>query len=305
MTYIPRQERVFPVRLVPYYSYYYAYHLHWLRNLLERLGREAALEVWNQAFQEEEDVLLDQILSAEWVSVSMEGEDGAAGASPHRTQIQREGADSSRAVQSVDRRIDAALGKHFPFTIEAVSAEEARRIVDKTRPFLQIAQQFPNMEVMREITTYEALHLFSHGIARLTESLMDLHGKRGELIAYDAMLADIAETQRQKMSVSEFMRKRVESFKLGSKEADIYSAGLERELIRVSDREVIWIVKECEWARYFTERHPDVGYMMACSTDNALYRSFNEQIRFQHTSSIMEGGDVCTYRLYAVGEEAE
>ncbi len=61
-------------------------------------------------------------------------------------------------------------------------------------------------------------------------------------------------------------------------------------------------VTQCEWARYFRERHPLVGYLMACSTDEAAYRAFNPALRLQRTSTLMEGGQVCDFRIYAASE---
>ena len=50
----------------------------------------------------------------------------------------------------------------------------------------------------------------------------------------------------------------------------------------------------------FRERHPGVGYLVACSTDEVDYRAFNEKLRMQRTSTLMEGGEVCDFRIYAV-----
>jgi hypothetical protein len=33
-----------------------------------------------------------------------------------------------------------------------------------------------------------------------------------------------------------------------------------------------------------------LGYLMACSTDEAAYRAFNDTLRLQRTSTSMEGG---------------
>ena len=79
----------------------------------------------------------------------------------------------------------------------------------------------------------------------------------------------------------------------------MFSAGLEVELVRGSEQEVVTRVKECEWARYYRERHPQVGFMLACSADNAAYESFNDRIRLQRTQTLMEGGAECDFRVYA------
>ena len=78
------------------------------------------------------------------------------------------------------------------------------------------------------------------------------------------------------------------------------SATLTTEVISTSNREIVMHVKECEWARYFRENHPTVGYLMSCSTDEAAYKTANKNIRMQRTGSIMEGNEICDFRVYAV-----
>ena len=85
-------------------------------------------------------------------------------------------------------------------------------------------------------------------------------------------------------------------------EATLFTAGLEMDILSASERELVLHVKGCEWARYFRERHPRVGYLLACSTDEVAYRAFNESLRLQRTSTLMEGGEVCDFRVYALGD---
>jgi predicted hydrocarbon binding protein len=87
------------------------------------------------------------------------------------------------------------------------------------------------------------------------------------------------------------------------KEANLFTAGLEYEIIHASDREIVLHIKKCEWARYFHERHPQVGYLLACSTDEAAYRAFNCNLRMQRTTTLMEGGEVCDFKIYEAGNE--
>lgn len=181
--------------------------------------------------------------------------------------------------------------------MEGVSSEEAREIIENTPPFLQILQRFPKLDVMREISTYEALHLFRDGLALLAETMINRFGKAGELMVYDAMLAELAGEQQQKVSVEEFMTRRLTRFSSEPEKADQFTAGL--EVVRGSEIEVVKLVKECEWARYFQERHPGVGYLLACSLDNAAYESFNERIHLQRSYTLMEGDEVCDFRVYA------
>ena len=88
--------------------------------------------------------------------------------------------------------------------------------------------------------------------------------------------------------------------KLG--EADLFRAGLEIDSLHASERELVLRISDCAWARYFRERHPQVGYLVACSTDEVAYRAVNENLRMQRTSTLMEGGPMCDFRIYAVGE---
>ena len=50
------------------------------------------------------------------------------------------------------------------------------------------------------------------------------------------------------------------------------------------------------------ERHPSVGYMLACALDNAVYRSPNDQISLQRTVTLMESGTERDFRIYAVDD---
>jgi hypothetical protein len=180
-----------------------------------------------------------------------------------------------------------------------VSREEARELVENTPPFRQIRQRFSTLDLRRETTTYEGLHLFFDGLALLAETLIERLGKQGEFIAYDATLAQWTKRQRRTQSVEEFMSGRLARFSSPPDEPDMFTAGLQVELVRGSTQEIVTRVTECEWARYYLERHPGVGYMLACSADNAAYESFNERIRLQRTSTLMEGGAECDFRVYA------
>jgi hypothetical protein len=44
---------------------------------------------------------------------------------------------------------------------------------------------------------------------------------------------------------------------------------------------------------------------MACSTDETAYRAFNENLRMQRTSTLMEGGEVCDFRIFAVDDASD
>ncbi|HSR33369.1 MAG TPA: L-2-amino-thiazoline-4-carboxylic acid hydrolase [Anaerolineae bacterium] len=275
---IPCRERRFPLWLASEFEYHHWYSLHWLKHLLERLGREHTLALWEDAFRAYDEELLVQILSTGWEAVE------------------------ESETEDAEEQVSASLAELFAAPVEGVTSEKAREILQNTPPFQQIRQQLPALNVRRESTTYEALHLFRDGLALITELLIDRYGKQGELIAYDTMLGELSAGPEPRVSVEDFMSKRAARFSSEPNELNMHAAGLEVEFIRSSGLEVVTRVTECEWARYYRERHPQVGYMMACALDNAVYRSLNDRIRLQRTITLMEGGTGCDFRVYAVEE---
>ena len=266
----------FPLWLSYDFEYHYAYTLHCLRHLLTRLGREATLALWQEAFRDYDETLLSSILATGW-----------------------EEAPGQRA-EELAQSLSSTLETLFPAPLEGVSRQEAEEMVENTPPFRQIRQHFASLEVVRETTTYEALHLFRDGLALLAEAMLDRYGRAGELVFYDAMLEELAARQPQRVEVEEFMARRANRFSSPPAEADMFTAGLTVDLVRASETEVVTRVTACEWARYYRERHPRVGYLLACSVDNAAYGLLNERIRLQRTCTLMEGGEVCDFRVYAL-----
>ena len=88
-------------------------------------------------------------------------------------------------------------------------------------------------------------------------------------------------------------------------EPDLFTVGLKTELVRASDCEVVLLVRECAWSSYFHQRHPSVGYLVACSTDEVAYRAFNENLRLQRTMTLVERGEVCDFRICTAGDAAD
>lgn len=43
------------------------------------------------------------------------------------------------------------------------------------------------------------------------------------------------------------------------------AVGLHLRIESATEHKLVFTVTEREWARYFRERHPQVGYLMACS----------------------------------------
>lgn len=267
------RDRVFPQRLGTLFKGQYKRYLQTLRKLVERLGYDNTMTIWQTAFKNYEDRLLAEILSREW-------QDNAAG-----------------QVDYSDEVINEHLGTYFPASIEGLTKQAARELVENTPPIPQMRQQFPSLNVWRNITAYEFHHMWYHGMALLVEAMIMLHNKEGELIAYD--LAQEMEVEgATQMDVPEFMAS-MEPF-LKPDQPSLYAAALDVEFLNTSDKEMIFQIKECEWARYFQDWHPGVGYLMICSTDENTDRAANEKIRMQRTSTIMEGGKMCHFRYFAV-----
>jgi hypothetical protein len=173
----------------------------------------------------------------------------------------------------------------------------ASKLLEQVFPLPALRDAFPSLDRSRSITAYHALHLLHHGVARLSERLIDRLGKQGELIAYDVIrMYREQQASRQKTGVAEFLR----SFSRIPSEPDIFSAGTSLQVIKTTSTEVLTKVTECEWARYFSDRHPRVGYLVACSTDEASYRAVNSKLRLQRTTTLMEGGDSCDFRVYSI-----
>jgi hypothetical protein len=279
MEYIPCRDRVFYLQLAPQFVEFYETYMYWLKHLIERLGRESTLKIWQVAFNNYDDKLLQEILSYNWEEVK------------------------GQEPLNIESEIDDLVSEIFPTAVESVSADEAKNLIDTTPPFTQIMGRFPSLDVSCKISTYHALHLFFDGLALLTETLIDLHGKQGELIAYDALMARWTERQPNTIDAAEFLKLRTARFSAELDEPDMFSAGLDVDLIRATETEVVTRVNECEWARYYQDHHPRVGYMLACSLDNAAYKSFDPLIRLQRTCTIMEGGGFCDFRVYSLDED--
>jgi len=278
VTYIPCRQRVFPLKLTDVVLGCFRAYLHWLKYLLRRLGKECTLRVWENAYKNYDDAFLKKILSCGWQDI------------PGKDAVDTESV------------ITGLISQKFFSPVEKVSGSEARQIIEKTSPLYLIKQLFPSPNVWRDISTFEALHLQENGLSLLVESLMDLYNKEGELLAYDTLGAYIIESNTQKMSAFEFMSTFLKRYRSTPDKANIYSAGVETKIIKGSKTEILMHITECEFARYYREYHPRVGYMMACSLDHASYSSANKNIWLRRTSTIMEGSEICNFRIYSVRE---
>jgi predicted hydrocarbon binding protein len=274
MNHIPCRERSFPFRinLVTFYGPY----LRWLRHLGERLGFENTRLLWESTFADYDENPLIRILSSGWHRVTSGGGD------------------------QVENGVAELWAEYYPKNNLELSIAEARNILENTPPVFQIKRCFSLDTVEKATTAYDALHLRFDGLACLAESLIENYGKQGELIVYDLMVEGrLSSGSGERGSVEEF----IENFCSIPDTPNLFTAGLEAELISKANREAVMYVHECEWARYFKECHPRVGYLMACSTDEVAYKAFNKRLRLRRTKTIMEGGEKCDFRIYAICDD--
>lgn len=183
-----------------------------------------------------------------------------------------------------------------------LSEIKVRNIIENTPPILQIKRCFSTQRMEREISAYDVLHLRFDSLACLAETLIEAYGKQGELVVYDLMVEDrLANSHGEKGSVEQF----IANFTAKPVKSNLFTAGLEIEPVRETQTEVVINVRECEWARYFRERHPQVGYLMACSTDEIAYKTYNKGLRMRRTQTLMEGDEKCDFWIYAIMDSHE
>jgi hypothetical protein len=279
LSHISCSDRRFPLRFSTCFPELYGEYLHWYRHLIERFGRDRTETLWKDAFRDYPHALVGGLLTSGWYA------DAEAGC-------------------DVDVKLKEHLDRFFAASTSGVSMEGARQIVETTPPVPQLRSNFPSLSAGRMSTTYEALLLLKEGFALLAQALVDSYGKAGEFIVHDILLEEIQQTGLRPLTVKEFISQRRKRFRKATEIHDMHSAGLEVEVISSSGDEIITHVQECEWARFYRERHPRVGYLLSCSCDDAAYRAMNPRLRLQRTSTLMEGGDKCDFRIFAVnGEE--
>lgn len=265
----PLNRRTFPMRISA--LTYFPTFLRWMRHLSERLGTQNTLDLWQRTFNGYKDTALLQILSAGWQVTPVDESDDP------------------------QQRLQTLTAEYFPHSSAEISAARASEIIESTPPIAQIRRLFDWNSVEKEITAREALFLRFDSLACLAEALMDAFGKQGELIVYDLMLQTRLAASATQGSVQEF----IEDFTSAPTAPSLFTAGLEMQVIYKTPAKAVVHVHECAWANYFRQHHPRVGYLMACSSDEAAYKTFNPQLRLCRTQTLMESGALCDFTVYA------
>jgi len=283
MSEVPCSQRTFSLVLRPFFDRTVSHYAFWWKHLRERIGRDEAVLVWRAAFQRYDLPLLESILACGWV----------------RTEPLESGPSSG------DRKASVVATDSTSGESGRLPDPETAAVIGEAPPIRQIRSRFADLTVQRETTAYEAVHLYAHWQALLAEALLDRYGKQGELIAYDIMRARrAASTPPGGMSVREFMEQMDGALGPGRGTRDLFGVTLDVEVVSASPTEHVSRIRHCVWAQYLRERHPRVGYLVACSTDEAFARASNAALRLQRTSTLMESGQFCDFRYYGVQEES-
>jgi hypothetical protein len=272
----PRNE-VFTMELGQEFLGIYGNYADWLKTLVERLGYERTVKVWNDACRNCDEKKLNEILSNGWTQKNGD------------------------SFNNVNETFDNILSSCFSSPVEGLTKDQARRMIEIAPPVKQIRKNFTSVQnQVKDVTAYDYIHLTEHGRALLVESLLKHHKKEGELIAYDFIRERrVKGAEKDNLSVEQLISAIGSITK--SEKPNLMTAALKADIVSSSEEEIVMHVKDCEWARYFKENHPDVGYLMSCSTDEAAYRTCTKnRVRMQRTSTIMEGGEICDFRVYTV-----
>lgn len=262
------QERRFDLSLTRHVAQSLSTYATVYRHLIERLGVEAANTLWD-ALPKVPDTLTREILA---LKARPEDE-------PLTEEELREG------VHNV-----------FASPVRGVTPEKALGFLCRKPPFASVEAAVPSGQGVLSLTTYEWLHVFRDALARIAEQAMTSYGKAAEFMIYDALLSEAAGWD--KIPAKEFMQQRLARYQTTPETPNPYSTGLDIALVRGDEREIVAHVTRCEWADYYRERHPSVGYLLACSLDDPMYRLLCDDVRFQRRSTLMEGGPCCEFCFY-------
>lgn len=208
----------------------------------------------------------------------------------------------SEKTINIDREKLEIVSMYLSDNVPGVDIPDYQSLKDlilKTYPLNQIIQKFGSeLQGECKLTAYEYIHLVIDGYATLIEALIKEYNKEGELIAYDIerKIRLSSPPQNCDNNIKQFMK----DFAYLEKNKGLLSAALSCTVKKVSETEVIKDINECEWARYFRERHPDVGYLIACSTDETEYLNYNKRLRMKRTKTLMEGGDCCDFHVFVI-----
>lgn len=79
-----------------------------------------------------------------------------------------------------------------------------------------------------------------------------------------------------------------------------WSAGgaLEREVLEQNDTIYHYNMVRCQYAEMYRELGlADLGFVLSCGRDAAMFEGFNPKLKLARSQTIMQGADFCDFRL--------
>jgi len=72
----------------------------------------------------------------------------------------------------------------------------------------------------------------------------------------------------------------------------------ERQVLEVSENIYNYNIVRCKYADMYRRLGlADLGFVLSCKRDGAMFRGFNPRLKMERTQTIMEGADYCDFRL--------
>ncbi|MBU1276808.1 MAG: L-2-amino-thiazoline-4-carboxylic acid hydrolase [Proteobacteria bacterium] len=73
---------------------------------------------------------------------------------------------------------------------------------------------------------------------------------------------------------------------------------LEREVLQISRTAYDYNIVRCKYAEMYRKSGlADLGFVLSCGRDAAMFQGFNPDIKLTRTQTIMQGADYCDFRL--------
>jgi hypothetical protein len=73
---------------------------------------------------------------------------------------------------------------------------------------------------------------------------------------------------------------------------------LERKVLEITKNTYNYNIVRCKYADMYRELGlADLGFVLSCGRDFAMFEGFNPNLKLTRTQTIMEGADYCDFRL--------
>ncbi len=268
------KKKTFNAQLSKAFTGIYKQYAVFASHCLIRLGFEPTINLMGKTLLQKTDYYTSEILNYGWMP--------------------------SEAAADIEKEKKDIISANLPDSILRIETPGCQNLVDQFSemyPLNQMIVKFRDeLQLECKLTAYEYLHLVFDGYAKLIEALIKEYNKEGELIAYD--IERKIRLSNPPKSCDNDIKQFMKDFAFLENSNDLLSIGLSCTLKKVTENEVVKDVNECAWARYFRDHHPDVGYLIACSTDETEYLNYNKSLRMRRTKTLMEGGDCCDFHVF-------